>query len=50
MKKVAIIGAGVSGMTAAIYCLKSGFDVTVYEKHSISGGLCTSWTRKGIYF
>jgi len=50
MKKVAIIGAGVSGMTAAIYCLKSGLDVTVYEKHNISGGLCTSWKRNGYSF
>jgi phytoene dehydrogenase-like protein len=50
MKKIAVIGAGVSGMTAAIYCLKSGFDVTVFEKHSISGGVCTSWTRRGYTF
>jgi len=50
MKKIAIIGAGVSGMTAAVYCLKSGFDVTVYEQHSKSGGLCTGWKRKGYSF
>ncbi|MDR0455138.1 MAG: NAD(P)/FAD-dependent oxidoreductase [Treponema sp.] len=50
MKKIAIIGAGVSGMTAAIYCLKSGFDVTVYEQHSRSGGLCSGWKRKGYSF
>ena len=50
MKKVAVIGAGVSGMTAAIYCLKSGFDVTVYEKHNKSGGLCSGWKRKGYSF
>jgi phytoene dehydrogenase-like protein len=50
MKKVAVIGAGVSGMTAAIYCLKSGFDVTVYEKHNKSGGLCSGWKRNGYSF
>ena len=50
MKRIAIIGAGVSGMTAAIYCLKSGYDVTVYEKHSKSGGLCSGWKRKGYSF
>ena len=50
MKKIGIIGAGVSGMTAAIYCLKSGFDVRLIEQHSISGGVCTSWTRKGYTF
>ena len=37
-------------MTAAIYCLKSGLDVTVYEKHDKSGGLCSGWKRKGYSF
>ena len=37
-------------MTAAIYCLKSGLDVTVYEKHSKSGGLCSGWKRNGYSF
>ena len=50
MKHIAVIGAGVSGMTAAIYCLKSGFDVTVYEKHSHGGGLCSGWKRNGYSF
>ena len=50
MKKIAVIGAGVSGLTAAIYCLRSGFDVTIYEQHSKSGGLCTGWKRKGFSF
>ncbi len=50
MKKLAVVGAGVSGMTAAIYCLKCGFDVTVYEQHSRSGGLCSSWERNGYVF
>lgn len=30
--KVAIAGGGVGGLTAALYMLKNGFDVTVYEK------------------
>lgn len=30
--KVSIAGGGVGGLTAALYMLKSGFDVTVYEK------------------
>ena len=50
MKKLAVVGAGVSGMTAAIYSLKCGFDVTVYEKHSRSGGLCSGWERNGYVF
>jgi len=30
--KVAIAGGGVGGLTCALYMLKNGFDVTVYEK------------------
>jgi hypothetical protein len=32
--KVVIAGGGVGGLTAAMYMLKKGFDVTVYEKTS----------------
>lgn len=48
-KKVIIVGAGVSGLTAGIYCLDNGFDVEIYEKHSIPGGECTGWMRQGQY-
>ena len=48
-KKIIIIGAGISGMTAGIYALDNGFDVTIYEKHAIVGGQCTGWNRKGAY-
>ncbi len=37
-RKVVIIGAGVSGLTAAEVLAKRGFDVTVLEKESIAGG------------
>ena len=47
--KVIIIGAGISGLTAAIYLLDNGFDVDVYEKHLVAGGQCTGWSRKGQY-
>ena len=50
MKKVVVIGAGISGLTAAIYAQRSGFDVTLVEQHSIVGGMCTSWKRKGYLF
>ncbi|MCL2833707.1 MAG: NAD(P)/FAD-dependent oxidoreductase [Treponema sp.] len=49
-KKIVIIGAGISGLSAAIYAQRSGFDVTVCEQHSIPGGMCTSWKRKGYLF
>ena len=38
-KKVAIIGGGPAGLTCAAFLAKSGFDVTIYEKHSKLGGL-----------
>jgi phytoene dehydrogenase-like protein len=50
MKEVIIVGAGIAGLTAGIYALQSGFDVTVYESHTIPGGASTSWRRKGYFF
>ena len=45
MKKVIIIGGGVSGLSAGIFALKSGFDVTVYERGFVAGGNLTGWQR-----
>jgi phytoene dehydrogenase-like protein len=50
MKKMLIIGAGIAGMTAAAYARKSGFDVDVYEMHTIPGGECTGWQRGDYHF
>ncbi len=47
MKKVAIIGAGLAGMTAGIYLLENGYDVTIYEKNRYPGGLIAGWYRMG---
>lgn len=49
-RKVIIIGAGIAGLSAAVYAQRSGFDVTLIEQHSIVGGMCTSWKRKGYLF
>lgn len=49
-KKIFVIGAGISGLSAGIYAARSGFDVTIYEQHMTFGGLSTSWSRKGYYF
>ena len=49
-KHIVIIGAGIAGLTAGIYARRSGFDVTILEQHSIPGGMCTSWKRKGYLF
>lgn len=46
-KHVVIIGSGIAGLSAASYLLRNGYAVTVLEKHSQCGGLCTSWKRNG---
>lgn len=42
-KSVNIIGAGISGLSAGCYLQMNGFQTQIFEKHSIPGGLCTSW-------
>ena len=42
MKKVVIIGAGISGLTAGIYLQKAGIPTEIYEKNQIPGGQCTA--------
>lgn len=39
MAKIAVIGAGASGMTATKACLEEGLQVVVYEKTRFTGGL-----------
>ncbi|MBQ4254483.1 MAG: NAD(P)/FAD-dependent oxidoreductase, partial [Bacilli bacterium] len=48
-RKVIIVGGGLSGLTSGIYLLDNGYDVEIYEKHSIPGGQCTGWRRQGQY-
>ncbi len=40
--KVAIIGAGISGLSTAFFLKKGGVEVTVYEKNSYPGGTIRS--------
>jgi phytoene desaturase len=49
-KKVAIIGAGFSGLSSACYLAKFGYDVTVYEKHEQIGGRSRSYEEDGFVF
>ena len=49
-KKVIVIGAGVAGLSAAIYARKAGHEVTVYEQGNCPGGVSTSWIRRGYTF
>src|SRR5664279_1080867 len=49
-KKIVIIGGGVAGLSAGIYAKLNGFDAEISEMHSITGGQCTAWDRKGYRF
>ena len=40
--KICIIGAGISGLTAATLLIKKGYDVTIFEREEISGGRALS--------
>lgn len=47
MKKIAIIGGGVAGLSAGICGQNAGYETTVYEKNSVTGGSCSGWYRNG---
>ncbi|HTY88569.1 MAG TPA: protoporphyrinogen oxidase, partial [Candidatus Acidoferrum sp.] len=47
MKSVAIIGAGIAGLTAAFYLKRKGIPVTVYEASSRVGGVIQSLRQDG---
>jgi oxygen-dependent protoporphyrinogen oxidase len=47
MKSVAIIGAGITGLTAAFYLKRAGIDVTVFEASNRAGGVIQSVRKDG---
>lgn len=49
-KKILIIGGGVAGLSAGIYSAMNGFDTEILEMHTVAGGQCTAWDRKGYRF
>lgn len=50
MKKIAVIGSGFSGLSAAACLAKEGFDVTVFEKNQTPGGRARSFDSQGFTF
>lgn len=46
-KQVVIVGGGVAGICAGIYCARQGLDCAIYEGHTTVGGNLTGWTREG---
>ena len=47
MKKIAIIGAGMAGLTAGAYLAKAGFKVSIYEQFPLIGGVTATFHKEG---
>ena len=42
---VAIVGAGTGGLTAALYLLRRGLSVALFDQHYVAGGCATQFSR-----
>jgi prolycopene isomerase len=47
---VAVVGAGLGGLTCALDLARHGFKVCVFEQHRVAGGYAHSFVRKGYHF
>lgn len=47
--RVAVVGAGIAGLTAALRLSQRGYDVTVYEERDVLGGNLSSRKCHGVY-
>lgn len=45
-KKVAIVGGGPAGLTAASFLARRGFDVCIYEKHIDLRRIISTWNTR----
>lgn len=50
MPRVAVIGSGFSGLSAASFLAKAGYEVTVFEKNSSPGGRARKFETDGYLF
>lgn len=44
---VAIVGAGLGGLTAGAYLAQAGVKVALFDQHYVAGGCCTQFSRGG---
>jgi phytoene dehydrogenase-like protein len=49
-RKIAVIGAGIAGLSVGCYARMNGFEAEIFETHNQPGGLCTAWKRHGYTF
>jgi len=49
-KSIAIVGSGMGGLSAGIFGRLNDFETDIFEMHTIPGGQCTAWKRKGYTF
>ncbi len=49
-KSIIIIGGGIAGLSAGCYGQMNGYKTQIFELHTLPGGLCTAWGRKGYTF
>lgn len=49
-KKVIIIGAGLTGLSAGIHLQKKGIKTEIFEISGTAGGVCIAWERQGYRF
>ncbi|HEV2037537.1 MAG TPA: FAD-dependent oxidoreductase, partial [Candidatus Eremiobacteraceae bacterium] len=46
--RVAVVGAGLAGLSAALDLVDAGFDVELFERSRLLGGRATSFVVDGI--
>jgi phytoene desaturase len=49
-KRVTVLGAGISGLSASAFLAKEGFDVTILEKNTSIGGRARQFHKDGFVF
>jgi phytoene dehydrogenase-like protein len=49
-KSMIIVGAGLAGLSTGCYGQMNGYSTKIFERLPNSGGVCTSWKRKGYVF
>lgn len=49
-RRVAIIGAGLTGLSAGIYLQQSGVQTEIFEISGQAGGMVAAWERQGYWF